>query len=98
MKQKLHLLHQISIIKRCNDICIYRNCSCTVGYVLVANMLDTTIKTAEEVEKQFKVPVLASIPLYNFEPAKSKEERKNNEIKKRINNTKRSKITCIRSI
>ena len=47
-----------------------------VGYVLVANMLDTTIKTAEEVEKQFKVPVLASVPLYNFEPAKSKGGKK----------------------
>ena len=47
-----------------------------VGYVLVANMLDTTIKTAEEVEKQFKVPVIASIPLYNFEPAKSKGGKK----------------------
>ena len=47
-----------------------------VGYILVANMLDTTIKTAEEVEKQFKVPVLASIPLYNFEPAKSKGGKK----------------------
>ena len=30
----------------------------------------------EEVEKQFKVPVLASIPLYNFEPAKSKGGKK----------------------
>ena len=46
------------------------------GYVLILNMLDTTIKTAEEVEKQFKVPVLASIPLYNFEPAKSKGGKK----------------------
>ena len=35
-------------------------------------MLDTTIKSAEEVEKNFKVPVLASIPLYNFEPVKRK--------------------------
>ena len=47
-----------------------------VGYVLIANMLDTTIKSAEEVEKQFKVPVLASIPLYNFEPVKSKGGKK----------------------
>ena len=62
-----------------------------VGYVLVANMLDTTIKTAEEVTEKinkinkiqlkskvyiFKVPVLASIPLYNFEPAKSKGGKK----------------------
>lgn len=46
------------------------------GYVLVANMLDTTIKTAEEVEKEFKIPVLATIPLYNFEPAKNKGGKK----------------------
>ena len=46
------------------------------GYVLVANMLDTTVKTAEEVEKEFKVPVLASIPLYSFEPAKNKGGKK----------------------
>lgn len=38
-----------------------------VMYVLVGNMLDTTIKTAEDVEKQFKVPVLASIPMYSFD-------------------------------
>ena len=47
-----------------------------VMYVLIANMLDTTIKTAEEVEKQFKVPVLATIPLYNFEPVKVKGGKK----------------------
>ena len=41
-----------------------------VAYVLIANMLDTTIKTAEDVEKLFKVPVLANIPLYNFENGK----------------------------
>lgn len=46
------------------------------GYVLVANMLDTTVKTAEEVEKEFKVPVLATIPLYSFEPAKNKGGKK----------------------
>lgn len=39
-----------------------------VAYVLTANMLDTTIKTAEDVEKGFGVPVLVSIPLIeNFE-------------------------------
>lgn len=41
-----------------------------VMYVLLANMLDTTIKTAEDVEKLFKVPVLANIPLYNFDNEK----------------------------
>ncbi len=47
-----------------------------VIYVLVANMLDTTIKTAEEVEKEFKLPVLASIPLYSAEAQKPKGGRR----------------------
>ena len=36
----------------------------SIIYVLIANMLDTTIKTAEDIEKEFKLPVLASIPVY----------------------------------
>ena len=32
-------------------------------YVLIVNMLDTTVKTQEQIEKMFKVHVLASIPL-----------------------------------
>ena len=36
-------------------------------YVLLANMLDTTIKTQEDIEKLFKLPVLANIPLYDYE-------------------------------
>ena len=32
-------------------------------YVIVANMLDTTIKTAEDVETAYNIPVLASIPM-----------------------------------
>ena len=43
-----------------------------VIYVLIANMLDTTIKTSEEVEKEFKLPVLASIPVYNTDLQKLK--------------------------
>lgn len=34
-----------------------------VGYVLIANMLDTTIKTPEDIEKGFGLPVLVSIPM-----------------------------------
>lgn len=45
-------------------------------YVLVANMLDTTVKTAEEVEKEFKLTVLASIPIYDAEPQKAKGGRR----------------------
>lgn len=33
------------------------------AYVLIANMLDTTIKSPEDIEKGFGIPVIASIPL-----------------------------------
>ena len=39
----------------------------SVGYVLVANMLDTTVKSVEDVEKAFKIPVIATIPLNTVE-------------------------------
>jgi len=44
----------------------------SIAYVLIANMLDTTIKTAEDIEKNFKVHVLASIPLYDAEEEKGR--------------------------
>ena len=47
----------------------------SIIYVVGANMLDTTVKTAEDVEKQFKVPVLASIPMYNFNMEKGGKKR-----------------------
>lgn len=61
-----------SNINHTKDIIIFAFIGVVVSvvYVLIVNMLDTTIKTSEEVEKQFKVPVLASIPMYNFEPEK----------------------------
>lgn len=61
-----------SNVNHAKDIMIFAFIGIVVAamYVLIANMLDTTIKSAEEVEKEFKVPVLASIPLYNFEPVK----------------------------
>lgn len=34
-----------------------------IAYALIENMLDTTIKTTEQIEKGFGVPVLVSIPL-----------------------------------
>ncbi len=39
----------------------------SVIYVLLLNMLDTTVKSAEDVEKLLDVPVLASIPFYDPE-------------------------------
>lgn len=67
-----------SNINHAKDVMIFAFAGIVVSamYVLIANMLDTTIKSAEEVEKEFKVPVLASIPLYNFEPAKKGGKKK----------------------
>lgn len=40
-------------------------------YALIANMLDTTVKSAEEIEKNYGIPVIAAIPLIdNFENEK----------------------------
>ena len=50
-----------------------------IAYVILANMLDATIKSPAEVEKLFDVPVLASMPLHSFNTPK-KEVKKNNEI------------------
>ena len=58
-----------SNVNHAKDVIIFAFIGIVVAvmYVLVLNMLDTTIKTAEEVEKQFKVPVLASIPIYSLD-------------------------------
>lgn len=60
-----------SNINHTKDIIIFAFIGIVVAviYVLIANMLDTTIKTAEEIEKYFKVPVLAAIPLCDLEGA-----------------------------
>ena len=34
-----------------------------IVYVIIANILDTTIKTAEDIETAYDIPVLASIPM-----------------------------------
>lgn len=44
----------------------------SVFFVLIDNMSDTTIKTAEEIENTYHVPVLASIPVYEEEMQKKK--------------------------
>ena len=61
-----------SNINHTKDVAIFSLVGLVVAvmYVLIANMLDTTIKTAEEVEKLFKVPVLVNIPLYQVENEK----------------------------
>lgn len=42
----------------------------SVGYVIISNMLDTTIKNAEEAEKRLGLTVLASIPNYAYDGKK----------------------------
>ena len=60
----------LSNINHKKDIIIFAFIGAVVSiiYVLLSNMLDTTVKTAEEIEKEFKLPVVASIPIYNAEP------------------------------
>lgn len=47
-----------------------------IVYVVIENMLDTTIKSADELEKMCKYPVLASIPIY----VKNKKNQKEKEL------------------
>lgn len=47
-----------------------------VIYALLANMLDTTIKTQEDIEKHVKLTVLAEIPLYESDVQNKKGGRK----------------------
>lgn len=54
-----------SNINHVRDIVIFAFIGIVISvlYVLLANMLDTTVKTAEDTEKEFELPVLATIPL-----------------------------------
>ena len=61
-----------SNINHVKDILLFAAIGVVVAilYVLIANMLDTTIKTAEEIEKTYNLPVLVSIPIYNADVEK----------------------------
>ena len=63
-----------SNINHTKDVIIFAFIGVVVAviYVLIANMLDTTIKTADDIERQFKLPVLASIPIYGADMQKKK--------------------------
>ena len=52
-----------------------------IAYVIIVNMLDTTVKTEEEIESLVKLPVLASIPMYDV--AESKRNRRKRGGKRR---------------
>ena len=63
-----------SNINHTKDVIIFAFIGVVVAviYVLIANMLDTTIKSADDIERQFKLPVLASIPIYGADMQKKK--------------------------
>lgn len=58
-------------INHMKDIAIFAFIGLVVacGYVLVANMLDTTVKSKEDVERKLGLTVLVSIPACNFDDA-----------------------------
>lgn len=45
----------------------------SIFYVLIDNMLDTTIKSVEDIENDYQLPVLASIPVYEEYAQKAKK-------------------------
>ena len=47
-----------------------------VGYVFIVNMLDTTIKSEEDIEKNFGLTVLATMPLYEEDDNKRKGKKR----------------------
>ena len=67
----IHILDEAEVpqnpsnIHHTKDVAIFAfiGIAISIGYVLIANMLDTTIKTQEEIEKGFGLPVLVSIPM-----------------------------------
>ena len=65
-------------INHTKDVAIFTFIGLVVSavYALLANMLDTTIKTTEDIEKRTKLKVLAEIPLYEANIAVKKGGKK----------------------
>lgn len=62
-----------SNINHANDILLFAfiGLVLSLSYTFVLNMLDTTVKTQEEIEKNYDIPVLATIPsIESFENEK----------------------------
>lgn len=67
-----------SNVNHTKDVIIFAFIGIVVAviYVLILNMLDTTIESAQDVEELLQLPVLASIPLNDFEIKKTKGGRR----------------------
>lgn len=63
-----------SNINNVRDVAIFAMIGIIVSafYIVIDNMLDTTVKTAEDIEKVYQLPVLASIPVYGDGSQKKK--------------------------
>ena len=67
---------QPSNINHTKDVAIFGIVGLIIAvmYVLIANMLDTTVKTQEDIEKNIKIPVIASIPVYEVDSYKTERK------------------------
>ena len=80
----VHIVDQAEVesepsnVNHMKDIVIFAFIGAVVAvmYVLIANMLDTTVKTQEDIEKIIKMPVLACVPIYDMEMEKLKKKSK----------------------
>lgn len=59
-------------INHAKDLVIFGGVGFIIGciYVLIVNMLDTTVKSKDDIEKKLEITVLSTIPLCEFEPKK----------------------------
>lgn len=77
----VHIVDQAEVesepanINHTKDLAIFTLVGVVIAimYVLIANMLDTTVKSQEDIEKTIKIPVLASIPMYAMDMERSKK-------------------------
>lgn len=67
-----------SNINHTKDVVIFAAAGLVVAfmYVLLLNMLDTTIKSSEDIEKVTGLTVIASIPIYDMAEERGKTKRK----------------------
>lgn len=79
---KAEINNEPSNINHIKDIVIFGLIGAFISILsaFISDMLDTTVKTTEEVEKQFKVPVLASTPLQDFSGGKNKSTKIKKEL------------------
>ena len=63
---KAEISYTPSNINHIKDLAMFGVIGAAVSFmvVFVINLIDTTIKSAETIEQEFNIPVLASIPLY----------------------------------